>query len=141
MYYLLDTNICVFYLRGKYDIDKRIDNVGWGNCYISEITELELLYGAELSLRKNGVDRFPQLRDFLEKMQILPITDIKEIAAREKIRLRLAGTPIDDDFDLIIASTAVSYNMVMVTDNLKDFKNIQGINIQNWIERETERTI
>ena len=30
--YLLDTNICIFYLRGKYDIDQLIDKVGWENC-------------------------------------------------------------------------------------------------------------
>ena len=36
--YLLDNNICAFYLRGKFDVDKRIDHVGWDNCYISEIT-------------------------------------------------------------------------------------------------------
>ena len=48
--YLLDTNICVFYLRGKFDVDKRIDHVGWENCFISEITMLELKMGAELSM-------------------------------------------------------------------------------------------
>ena len=47
--YLLDTNICAFYLRGKFDIDQHIDKVGWENCYISEITMLELKMGAELS--------------------------------------------------------------------------------------------
>ena len=40
--YLLDTNICAFYLRGKFDVDQRIDKVGWENCYIAEITMLEL---------------------------------------------------------------------------------------------------
>ena len=41
MKYLLDTNICVFCLRGKFDVDAAIDKVGWDNCYISEITVLE----------------------------------------------------------------------------------------------------
>ena len=36
---MLDTNICVFLLRGKYGIDRKIDIVGLENCYISEITE------------------------------------------------------------------------------------------------------
>lgn len=46
--YLLDTNICIFLLRGKYDVDKKIDSVGLGNCAISEITVAELKYGATL---------------------------------------------------------------------------------------------
>ena len=36
--YLLDTNICIFLLRGKYNVDKKMDEVGLENCYISEIT-------------------------------------------------------------------------------------------------------
>lgn len=46
--YLLDTNICIHLLRGKYNVDSKIDSVGLGNCYISEITVAELKYGAEL---------------------------------------------------------------------------------------------
>ena len=46
--YLLDTNICIFLLRGKYDVDKKIDSVGFENCAISEITVAELKYGATL---------------------------------------------------------------------------------------------
>lgn len=135
MKYLLDTNICAFFLRGKYDVDKAIDNVGWDNCYISEITVLELKYGAELSLQRDGIDRSPQLDRFLSFMNILPITDALNLAAKEKIRLRLAGTPAADDFDLLIACTSIVDEMVMVTDNTKDFKNIKNIKLQNWIVR------
>ena len=55
--YLLDTIICAFYLRGLYDVDKHIDQVGWENCFISEITQLELRFGAELSMQRDGIDR------------------------------------------------------------------------------------
>lgn len=68
--YLLDTNICAFYLRGKYDVDKRIDQVGWDNCFISEITMLELKMGAELSKQRDGKDRTKQLNKFLADIQI-----------------------------------------------------------------------
>ena len=44
--YLLDTNICIFLLRGKYNVDKKMDEVGLENCYISEITVAELKYPA-----------------------------------------------------------------------------------------------
>jgi tRNA(fMet)-specific endonuclease VapC len=45
--YLLDTNICVFYLRGKFNIAQKIKDAGSENCFISEITILELEYGIE----------------------------------------------------------------------------------------------
>ena len=133
--YLLDTNICVFLLRGRYQVDKRIDKVGIRNCYVSEITVLELKYGVELSKQKDGIDRSNQLNDFLSAVSVVPITDALDICAKEKIRLRLAGTPADDDFDLLIGCSAVAGNMIMVTENVKHFKNIKGIKLENWIER------
>ena len=133
--YLLDTNICAFYLRGKFDVDQRIDKVGWENCYISEITMLELKMGVELSMQKDGIDRSQQLNEFLSDIQILPIYDAIDIAAHEKIRLRLAGTPCDDNFDLLIACTAIANNMICVTDNTKDFHRFQDIRLENWINR------
>ena len=135
--YLLDTNICVFLLRGMYAVDKRLDQVGLRNCYISEITVLELKYGVELSKQKDGIDRSSQLNNFLSAISVIPITDALDICAREKIRLRLAGTPADDDFDLLIGCTAVAGNMVLITENVKHFKNIQDIKLENWIDRAT----
>lgn len=49
--YVLDTNVCVFFLRGRFNVDRYIDRVGWDNCYISEVTELELKFGIELLLQ------------------------------------------------------------------------------------------
>ena len=133
--YLLDTNICVFYLRGKFNIDQLIDKAGWDNCCISEITELELKFGAELSKQRDGIDRSQQLNDFLEDIKILPINNAIDIAASEKIRLRLAGTPCEDNFDLLIACTAIANDMVCVTDNTKDFHRFHGIRLENWVAR------
>ena len=133
--YLLDTNICAFLLRGKYHVDQMVDRVGWNNCYISEITVLELKFGAELSKQRDGIDRTPQLNSFFEAINILPISESLDLVAQEKIRLRLQGTPADDNFDLLIACTSIVNDLIMVTDNTKDFKNIQNIQLENWIVR------
>ena len=133
--YLLDTNICIFLLRGTYDVDKMLDAVGLENCCISEITAAELKYGAELGRRKGLKQRAQQLEKLLSSMEILPIGKAIDCYASEKARLRLAGTPLEDDFDLLIGCTAIVYNMVMVTENWKDFKNLTGIKIENWIKR------
>jgi len=55
MKYLIDTNICVHILRGKYELNKKIKSKGYNNCVISEITYAELIYGAECSdnIQKN----------------------------------------------------------------------------------------
>mgnify|MGYP002624049780 CR=1 FL=1 len=54
---------------------------------------------------------------------------------KEKIRLRLAGTPCEDNFDLLIGCTAIAYDFVCVTDNIKHFCNFKNISLENWIER------
>lgn len=71
----------------------------------------------------------------MEVIHILPITGALDLFASEKVRLRLAGTPADDNFDLLIGCSAIGHQMVMVTENVKDFKNLSGIRIENWIKR------
>lgn len=50
--YLLDTNICVYFLNGKFDLETKIEEVGLENCVISEITIAELKYGVEKRAHK-----------------------------------------------------------------------------------------
>ena len=133
--YLLDTNICIFLLRGQYDVDKKIDEVGLENCHISEITMAELKYGAELGRKKGIKQRAQGLDSFLSSIQILPISNAIDLYASEKARLRLAGTPADDDFDLLIGCTAIVNDLIMVTDYIKDFKIFSNIKLENWIKR------
>lgn len=49
MDYLLDTNICIHYFKGQFGLKKKIENIGFENFAISEITLAELIYGAEKS--------------------------------------------------------------------------------------------
>ena len=92
-------------------------------------------FGAELSLQRDGIDREPGLNSFIDAIGVLPIADAIDVASHEKIRLRLSGTPLEDNFDLLIGCTAIANDMMMVTDNMKDFKNLQGIRLENWIRR------
>lgn len=50
--YLLDTNICIYLLKKRFDVESRIRHVGIQNCFISEITLAELYYGASNSGHK-----------------------------------------------------------------------------------------
>ena len=130
--YLLDSNICVFYIRGKYALNEKLKAIGFNNCYISEITLAELKYGAECS---NKVEENKTLiNEFAKEINILPISDCFDIYAAEKARLRKIGNLIDD-FDLLIASTAISNQLILVTDNTKHFDRIDAVIIENWIER------
>jgi tRNA(fMet)-specific endonuclease VapC len=48
------------------------------------------------------------------------------------VRLRKLGKPINDEFDLLIGVTAIENKLILVTDNVKDFKRLEGIKIENW---------
>ena len=133
MKYLLDTNICIFFFRDKFNISDMLKTKGIKNCYVSEITMAELRYGAENSL--NPSKHHEILDNFLKKITLIPITNSLLIFAKEKVRLRKVGTPVHDDFDLLIGATAIQHNLTLVTDNVKDFERLRGIRIENWVER------
>ena len=96
----------------------------------SEITVAELKYGAELGRRKGLRHRTQNLDEFVSAIKVLPIVDVFDMFASEKARLRLVGTPMEDNFDLLIGCTSVIHRMVMITENLKDFKNISNIRLR-----------
>lgn len=130
--YLLDTNICVYFLRGRFGVAQRIAEAGWEECCISEITVAELLYGAENS---NEVEKNTQLVEtFCNSIKVIPISDALRVYAHEKVRLRRKGTPIED-LDLLIGSTAKANGLVLVTENIRHLNRVEGINIENWIQR------
>lgn len=135
--YLLDTNICIAILKENLNVTKALSQVEMSQCYISEITVIELKVGAILGKAKAPKGRYvdQHIDSFINNLTVIPISTSIDFFAEEKVRLQLAGTPAHNNFDLLIGCTAVANNLVMVTDNIKDFKNIKEIKIENWIER------
>ena len=133
MQYLLDTNICIFFLRGLLDYKIIINDKGLENCYISEITVFELKFGAEKS--NNPKKSHVAVDRFIQGLSIIPIYGCAKRYAEEKVRLRKNGTPLHDEFDLLIGVTAIENQLTLVTDNLKDFKNLEGLKVENWYVR------
>ena len=133
MQYLLDTNICIFYLRGKLNLDDLIKQKGRENFFISEITVVELRYCAENS--SNPRNSHKSVDAFVGGLSIIPIYGSIRRYAKEKVRLRKIGTPMHDEFDLLIGVTAIENKLMLVTENVKDFERLNGIKIENWVVR------
>ena len=127
--YLLDTNICAYFLNGKFDLETKIEEAGLENCVISEITIAELKYGVEKSTHKEKNRKTLEL--FQAKFYIVPIFPALDIYAKEKARLKTKGK-ILDDFDLLIGSTAIYNNLTLVTKNVTDFDRLEEIEIEDW---------
>lgn len=134
MKYLLDTNICVFFIRGKYNLYTIFKEKGIENCSISELTVFELKFGAENS--SDPIKSHWVVNEFIKRFSIIPISEIADKYAEIKVKLRRNGTPMHDEFDLMIGVTALQNRMTLVTDNLKDFRFMEGLITENWIVRE-----
>lgn len=75
-----------------------------------------------------------QIKQFVEHFPIVPLADAAEEYAIIKTRLRSSGILIDE-FDLMIAATALSDDYILVTDNIKHFRRIPDLKLENWIKR------
>ena len=127
------TLISVFiFLRGKYNVIEKLNEVGIDNCAISEITLAELVFGAEKS--DNPKKNHKLIEKFIGQLSILPIFDAIQTYGKEKARLQSEGKMISD-FDLLIGCTSIENDLIMVTENIKEFDRIKGIRIENWVKR------
>jgi tRNA(fMet)-specific endonuclease VapC len=127
--YLFDTNICIYYINGKFDLKEKFRKIEQENRFISEITLAELKFGVANS--EYPEKNMKVLSDFLEGVQILPIFNALELYANEKARLKKSGKTIDD-FDLLIGVSAVANKLILITNNESHFDRINGIEIENW---------
>lgn len=124
MKYLADTDVLIDHLRGKKKLDPTLLE---GGVSISIITYGELLYGAEKSANKEKAKR--TVLDFIENLSIKIANLSEEIMqkyATIKTGLEKKGQKLDD-FDLLIASTAMSGSLVLLTRNIKHFSRIKNL--------------
>lgn len=129
MKYLLDTDICIFFLQGKYNIKKHINKVGISNCFISEITIAELKFGAMKS--SNFIKHSKEVAKMEELFTVIPIYESLDNYAKEKVELQKKGLLIPD-FDLLIGVTAVSNGFILVSNNEKHLSRITDVILENW---------
>ena len=132
MTFLLDTDTCVFWLRGRLTIHARMAAVGADALGISVITLAELRYGAECSAQPAANHR--AIDDFVSGITVLGVdTDIARLFGETKAQLRRQGNLIED-FDLLLAATALSSGLTLVTNNTTHFDRVPGLTLDNWVQ-------
>ena len=131
MNYLLDTNICVLLIRQKSpQVLTQLTGHPITDIGISAMTVAELQYGVQKSGRpaqnQQALDQF-----------LLPLTiisfDENDAVAYGQIRANLdaQGLPIGA-FDTLIAAQAVQHNLILVTNNVREFARVPGLAIEDW---------
>ena len=132
MLYLLDTNTCIYFLnRSSERIISQFKKYSPSEIMLSSITVAELFYGAEKS--KARKKNWAVVEDFVSNFGIVPI-DEKSCQTYAKIRASLekSGVPIGP-MDLLIASISLANNFILVTNNIKEFRRIKGLKLENWV--------
>jgi len=139
MYYL-DTDTLTRAHGGNRQIASRIRQVGEENVGTTVITAIEILRGRHEFLLKasNGAEllRAQQLLDFSQELlQDNEIAPIDPQAASEFDRLRqLKKLKAIGRRDLLIGCVALAHRATLVTRNVKDFQQIPGLKVENWID-------
>lgn len=132
MKYMLDTNICIFIIkrRPEHVLHKFMEQEP-GNITISAITYAELLHGVEKSQAKER-NRIA-LTMFLAEIPVIPFDDL--VAQEYGIiiaDLQKKGTQIGP-MDTLIAAHAKSLNMILVTNNTREFARVDGLALEDWV--------
>ena len=131
MKYLLDSNVCVDYLTGRFpQVTNRIQNLLPEDLCLSSIVIAELRYGADKSAKAS---RNHRLLNVLTNE--IPCRDFDTAAASTYGKIRAAlekkGRPIGPN-DMLIAAHALSLGLVLVSDNVGEFGRVKGLKVENW---------
>ncbi len=131
MRYLLDTNVCVDYLTGRYPlVIERVQQASPEDLCVSSIVTAELRYGADKS--RNPPRNHARLDVFFSEMPCLEF-DLAAATAYGGLRagLERRGRPIGAH-DMLIAAHALSAGLVLVTDNVREFMRVRELTVENW---------
>ena len=126
--YLLDTNVLIDMFKGSHRVQERIFRAEFHNCCVSEITLAELYVGA---FKGGRPKQLQEIGFVVRRFHILPVTPALQTYARLRVLLEEKGTPLDD-FDLLIAATALQEGLTLVSANNRHFDRIEGLQLENW---------
>jgi len=129
--YLLDTNVCIKYLNGSSESVKRhIKKLHPSEIVICSVVKSELFAGAYKSKNKEKI--LDKLKIFFSPLKSLPFNDeVAEAYGKIRAELEKKGTPIGP-YDLQIASIEILNNLILVTYNTREFKRVEGLDIEDW---------
>jgi tRNA(fMet)-specific endonuclease VapC len=133
MKYLLDTNICIYIINEKpVKVLKKFERYPVHEFGISSVTHAELQYGVEKS--KNKATNQDALDEFLLPLTIFPFHGKRLVLCYGIIRVSLEskGKTIGP-LDMLIAAHALSLDLTIISNNIKEFSRIPNLKCENWI--------
>jgi tRNA(fMet)-specific endonuclease VapC len=129
--FLLDTCVVSDFAQGRPEVLERVKAAAPDELAASAVTEMEVAYGLLLN-PKLALKLKPVMDDFFAVIRVLPF-DRKTVMATARARagLKRRGRPIGA-YDALIAGTAIANELILVTSNLREFKQVEGLMVEDW---------
>jgi tRNA(fMet)-specific endonuclease VapC len=130
--YMLDTNICIFTIKNKPPHMQTLFKAKSTQLCISQITAMELFYGVYRSQKIES--NLHIIEGFISQLDLVPY-DLEAAHHTAQIRANLSqlGTPIGP-YDGMIAGSARSRGLVVVSNNLREFHRVSGLQVEDWTQ-------
>ena len=131
MKYLLDTNACIAVLKDKHSpVARRLADESPENVVLCSVVKAELLYGAYKSRQSSRT--LKNLAEFFTPFKSRPFDDAaSDVYGQIRAELASKGRPIGPN-DLMIAAISLSNNLILVTNNTREFSRIEQLQIEDW---------
>jgi len=131
MKFLLDTNTCIVYMRGKnLNLKQRLESIIISDIFVCSVVKAEMFYGSMKSANPERNYRLQQ--EFLAQFISLTFDDlVASIFGNVRAALEAKGTPIGA-YDLQIAAIALANDLALVTHNTREFMRVDGLHLEDW---------
>ncbi len=128
--YALDTNTLIYFFKGVGNVADHLLSVAPKSVYVPTIVLFELEVGIAKS--KSPDKRKKQLEQFTDAVNTIPFGREEALcAANVRADLEKRGTPIGP-YDILIAASAISKNLILVTHNTKEFSRVESLRMIDW---------
>lgn len=129
--YLLDTDICIHALKKRSSTLAEIFKAHDGRLAISDVTLFELYYGAERY--DEPAARVAIIESFTARLEVLPFDNRAALHAGNIRAVLERRGQIIGAYDLMIAGTARSQGLVLVTGNIREYERVEGLRVEQWV--------
>ena len=129
--YMIDTNIAIYTLKNRPAKVKEAFTQHVGEICLSSVSWGELVYGAEKSLQ---VERnLSVIEGFSARLDIVPFDSLSAMHFGQ-LRAELARSgQLIGPYDMLIAGHARSLGLTLVTNNIREFRRVPGLRVENWV--------
>jgi tRNA(fMet)-specific endonuclease VapC len=130
---MLDTDICTYIIKHRPElVARRFRKIPREELCISAITYAELMNGAKKSVQTES--NIAKLTELAQELRVLPFdVDAATVYGDVRSQLELRGQVIGAN-DLLIAAHGLQRGLILVTNNEKEFRRVDGLRLENWAD-------